>query len=61
MKKDTRKSDIKTVEDEIVVDSRDVERARIIDMERHHGDKRVEQTIVLDDGDLLSKTPKSKF
>lgn len=58
MKKDTRKSDVKIVEDEIVVDSRDVERARIIDMKRHRGDNRVEQTIVLDDGNLLTKAPK---
>lgn len=57
MKKDTRKSEIKTVEDEIVVDSRDVERARIIDMKRHQGDKRVEQTIVLDDGNMLTSAP----
>lgn len=60
MKKNTRKSDVKIVEDEIVVDSSDVERARIIDMQRHRGDSRVEQTIVLDDGNLLTKTPKSK-
>ena len=59
MKKDTPKSDVKKVEDEIVVDSRDVERARIIDMQRHSGDSRVEQTIVLDDGNLLTKNPKS--
>ncbi len=55
MKKKEEK--VTTTIDEIVVDSRDVELARKIAMKRHHGDKRLEQTVRISPDETLTTNP----
>ncbi len=52
-----KKDEIKVVSDEIVVDSRDVERAEALSLKRGKNDRRVEHTELLDDGELLTSLP----
>ncbi len=52
-----KKEDIISVEDRIVVDGRDVERAEVLSKVRDKADSRVEHTVELSDNELLTKAP----
>lgn len=52
-----KNDEIKVVSDEIIVDSRDVERAEALSMKRGNKDRHVEHTEIVDGGELLTSRP----
>lgn len=57
MKNKENKKQVAVVSDEIVVDCRDVDLAREAAMKHSKGDPRVEQTLKVNDNELLTTDP----
>lgn len=57
MKQKDNNRKVTVARDEIVVDSRDVDLAREMAMKHSKGDARVEQTVKVEDGEMLTTNP----